>query len=64
MLVFARIRRAQGAAADLAPLLEGLLAAAEQVGRSDSVIAILVQLGLLREQVGDGPARSMRSHAP
>ena len=55
VLVFARIRRAQGAAAELAPFLEGLLAAAEEVGRSDSVIAILVQLGLLREQVGDGP---------
>ena len=56
LLVFVRIRRAQGAAADLTPLLEGLLAAAEEVGRGDSVIGILVQLGLLREQVGDGGA--------
>jgi LuxR family maltose regulon positive regulatory protein len=53
VLVLARIRRAQGAAAELAPLLENLLAAAKEVGRCDSVIAILLQLGLGREQAGD-----------
>ena len=55
VLVFARVRRAQGAPEEVAPVLERLLTAAEEVGRGDSMIAILVQLGLVREQAGDGP---------
>ena len=53
VLILARIRRAQGTAAELAPFLEQLVGAAEQVGRTDSSITLLVHLALIREQAGD-----------
>ena len=51
-------------------MLERLLAGAEHVGRTDSTIALLVQLALVREQDGDVPdalgalERAVRLAAP
>jgi LuxR family maltose regulon positive regulatory protein len=52
-LMLARVRRAQVRGATVVPLLERLLASAEALGRGDSVVAILVQLSLAREQDND-----------
>jgi LuxR family maltose regulon positive regulatory protein len=55
-LVLARVRRAQGVAGEVEPLLDRLLAGAEQAGRTDSAIGLLIQLALVREQAGDAAA--------
>jgi LuxR family maltose regulon positive regulatory protein len=52
-LMLARVRRAQGAAGDVVPMLERMAARAEQNGRGSSVIAIQVQLALARHESGD-----------
>jgi LuxR family maltose regulon positive regulatory protein len=54
-LMLARVRRAQGSGGEITRLLETMLARAEPLGRTDSVIALLVQLALVREQDGDSP---------
>jgi LuxR family maltose regulon positive regulatory protein len=52
-LVLARVRRAQGEGRTVVPLLERLLASAEEVGREISVVGILAQLAVVHAQHGD-----------
>jgi LuxR family maltose regulon positive regulatory protein len=53
VLMLARVRRAQGRAATVVPLLERVRASAQARGRGHSVIASLVQLALAHEQEHD-----------
>jgi LuxR family maltose regulon positive regulatory protein len=51
--MLARVRRAQGAALEILPFLDRLLAVAEQHQRTGSVIVLLIQSALARAQAYD-----------
>ncbi|MBV9323847.1 MAG: helix-turn-helix transcriptional regulator [Chloroflexi bacterium] len=52
-LILVRVRRARGATPSVVALLQRLLAPAERLGRTDSMIALRVQLALVRAQAGE-----------